>query len=500
MRIAAEQDLMQNALHLEPTEPSASATRLARLPVFFDLEGTRVLVAGGNAAAAWKAELLLRTGAQVDLVAESLGEEALALARRAPALRLIARGWTTDDFTDARLAIGGFDAPAAAREFQRAARRAGVPVNMIDRPEFCDFEFGAIIDRSPLVIGISTAGAAPVLAQALRGRLEALLPQAIPAWAAAASRWRSKVQNRNLSPQGKRRFWELFASRALTPSAPAPQDAELARLLDESEQAPVARQGSVALVGAGPGDPELMTLKALRVLQSADVVLFDDLVSPAIVDMARREAEKIAVGKRGYRPSCKQDDIIARMVDLARQGKRVIRLKGGDPMVFGRAHEEIAAMRAAGIPVEVVPGITAALGASASLQLPLTERDRARRVQFITAHGRDGHLPEDIDWQALCDPRASSIVYMGIKTLAALSQRLLANGIEPATPALLIERATCLDERRIAGTIESLPGLVAAAKPTGPCLVMIGAAFELAPTKPEETADEPAAIAAEQSS
>ena len=231
-----------------------------------------------------------------------------------------------------------------------------------------------------------------------------------------------------------------------------------------------------------------MTLKALRALQSADVVLYDDLVAPAIVEMARREAEKIPVGKRGYRPSCRQDHIVARLVALASQGKRVVRLKGGDPMIFGRANEEIAALRAAGIPVEVIPGVTAALGAAAMLQVSLTEREKARRVQFITAHAHDGKLPEDIDWRALCDPRASTVVYMGVRTLEPLAGRLLANGMDPSTPALLVERATCPDERRICGTIGTLAAKVAVAEPSGPCVILIGEAFASALSLPRTQA------------
>jgi uroporphyrin-III C-methyltransferase/precorrin-2 dehydrogenase/sirohydrochlorin ferrochelatase len=253
-------------------------------------------------------------------------------------------------------------------------------------------------------------------------------------------------------------------------------DALLAEAHSEAEPLQPSR-GSVALVGAGPGDPELLTLKALRVLQSAEVLLYDDLVSPRIIELARREALKIAVGKRGYRPSCKQDHIISLMLDYAMAGKRVVRLKGGDPMIFGRANEEILALREAGIGFEIVPGVTAALGAAASLGLSLTERERARRVQFITAHAHDGQLPEDIDWRSICDSNASTVVYMGVKTLKALSERLLAHGMDKSTPALLVERATWADERVVSGTIESLPGQVAMINPGGPCLVLIGAVF-----------------------
>ncbi|HUZ91151.1 MAG TPA: uroporphyrinogen-III C-methyltransferase, partial [Methylocella sp.] len=208
--------------------------------------------------------------------------------------------------------------------------------------------------------------------------------------------------------------------------------------------------------------------------------LYDDLVAPAIVEMARREAEKIPVGKRGYKPSCRQDHIVSQLIVLASQGKRVVRLKGGDPMIFGRANEEIAALRAAGIPIEVIPGITAALGAAANLQVSLTERKKARRLQFITAHAHDGKLPTDIDWRALCDPQASTVVYMGIKTLEPLAGHLLANGMDPSTPALLVERATCPDERRIFGTIGDLAAKVAVAEPSGPCVIFIGEAFAIA--------------------
>ncbi len=233
----------------------------------------------------------------------------------------------------------------------------------------------------------------------------------------------------------------------------------------------------MTLVGAGPGDPDLITLKALRALQGADVVLFDNLVAPEIVDMARREAEKIDVGKRGYRPSCKQDDITATLVRLGLAGKKVVRLKGGDPMIFGRANEEIAGLLAAGVPVNVVPGVTAALGAAASLQVSLTERDVARRLQFVTAHAKDGRLPEDIDWQALSDARAATVVYMGIKTMDALVGKLLAHGLDAATPAVLIERATQALERRFVGTVAAMPAIAAAAAPDGPCLLMIGHNF-----------------------
>jgi uroporphyrin-III C-methyltransferase/precorrin-2 dehydrogenase/sirohydrochlorin ferrochelatase len=450
---------------------------LASLPVFFELAGRRVLLAGGSERAAWKAELLQAAAARVDVVAERPVPALVALSQASPAVHLIERHWQPEDFNGAALAFGDFHSKQEASAFQAAARLSRVPANLIDHPEFCDFQIGTIVDRSPLVIGISTKGASPVFALALRGWLEALLPQAVKLWAGAAETWRTKLKARGLSNDGQRRFWEFFVSKALGSRAPEAADFDhLVARAEAQERQPGT--GSVALVGAGPGDPELITLKALRVLQAADVVLYDELVAPEVVGMARREATTIAVGKRGYRPSCKQDEIVERLISLAREGKKVVRLKGGDPSVFGRANEEIAAVREAGIPLEVVPGITAALGAAASLKISLTERERARRIQFITAHAHDGRLPEDIDWASVCDPRAATAVYMGLRTIEALSHRLLAQGIDPHTPAVLVERATCADERRIIGTISDLPAKAAQAAPTGPCLLLIGRAFD----------------------
>ncbi|MGH6862790.1 MAG: siroheme synthase CysG [Methylocella sp.] len=448
---------------------------LACLPVFFSLAGKRVVLAGGSNAVLWKAELCQAAGARLGVFSPDSCSGLVALARRCPAVSLVSRRIEPEDFHGAALAVVDAEGPAEAAEFQAAARAAGTPINVIDKPQFSDFQFGAIVDRSPLVIGVSTDGGSPVLAQAIRGRLEALLPREITLWAQIAKVWREKLKLLDTPSKTRRRFWELFSGKALA-ARHRPNEADLAMLLAEAEVG-TAAAGSVARVGAGPGDPELLTLKALRALQSADVVLYDDLVAPAIVDMARREAEKIPVGKRGYKPSCRQDHIVSLLVSLACQGKRVVRLKGGDPMIFGRANEEIAALRAAHVPIEIIPGVTAALGAAAGLQISLTTRARARRLQFVTAHAHDGKLPGDIDWRALCDPRASTVVYMGVKTLALLAGRLLANGMDPSTPALLVERATCPDERRIFGTIENLAAKVACAGPSGPCVIFIGETF-----------------------
>lgn len=453
---------------------------LAVLPVFLTLEHKRAVLGGATERAVWKAELLQATGASVDVYAASPCDAMRALVARCSRVRLHERAWVHADLEGA--AIGVVDAldQDEAERFQRAAKAAGVPMNAIDNPAFCDFQFGAIVNRSPLVIGISTQGAAPVFGQAIRGRLEALLPASLRAWAERARAWRVRILSLHLPFHARRRFWERFSQKALGTDERPPQESDFDAFLEDAtgrDGDNRSKPGRVTLVGAGPGDPDLITLKALRALQGADVVLFDNLVAPAVVDLARREAQKIDVGKRGYRPSCKQDEITAMMIALAREGKRVVRLKGGDPMIFGRATEEIEGCEAAGVSVDVVPGVTAALGAAASLKISLTERTVARRLQFITAHARDGRLPHDIDWRALCDPHAATVVYMGVRTMDALVEKLLAHGMAPTMPAVLIEHATHRSERRVAGGIAEMPEKTRAAQPTGPCLLMIGLAF-----------------------
>jgi uroporphyrin-III C-methyltransferase/precorrin-2 dehydrogenase/sirohydrochlorin ferrochelatase len=452
---------------------------LATLPVFFKLAGRRVVLAGGSESAAWKAELLAAAGARVEVFAPEPTEKMRALARDDARIVLHERAFRAGDLAAAALALADAASDEEAQAFAAMARAAGVPVNIIDRPHASDFQFGAIVNRSPLVVGISTDGGAPVFGQALRARIETLLPQGFALWAAAAKAWRPKVRALALDLHGRRRFWESFVRLAVARADRVPQEPDLAALVAAARadrEAPRAK-GSVVLVGAGPGDPELLTLRAVRALQSADVVLYDDLVAPATLDLARREATKMPVGKRGYKPSCTQEDITALMISLAGEGRRVVRLKGGDPMIFGRAGEEIAALRAAGVEVEVVPGVTSASGAAASLGLSLTLRDTARRVQFVTAHARGGKLPDDVDWRALADPAATTAVYMGVATLAALTQRLIAEGLAPETPAILVERATWADERAIHGTLADITEKARAADPAGPCLILIGAAL-----------------------
>jgi uroporphyrin-III C-methyltransferase/precorrin-2 dehydrogenase/sirohydrochlorin ferrochelatase len=471
---------------------------LARLPVFLALEARRAVVAGNSPAAAWKAELLSAAGAAVDVFADHPCEELRNVAAQAPrgTIVLHERAWQPQDFTGAAIAVGGFDDDADAQAFASAARAAGVPVNVIDKPAHCDFSFGAIVNRSPLVIGISTDGAAPVFAQAIRAKLEAIIPRGFARWADAARRWRATVQSSGLSLAARRRFWQAFTGFAVTHPDREPAQSDFDAFLTKTrDEATAAEAGSVTLVGAGPGDPELLTLRAVRALQSADIILIDDLVAPEILDFARREAKKMLVGKTGYGPSCKQDEINGLMIALAKAGKRVVRLKGGDPMIFGRAGEEIAACRAARIPIEVVPGITAAQGAAARLAVPLTQRRdaalaseasgqcgnssgvRARRLQYITGHAENARLPEDMDWASLADPAATTVVYMPKKTIGELSTRAITSGLAPDTPAVAVANATRPEEIIVTGTMADIGEKLGAMSLPGPVLVFIGRVF-----------------------
>jgi len=342
---------------------------LARLPIFLALAGKRALVAGNGAPVAWKAELLAAAGADVAVFAERPCEELRTIAAKASraAITLQPRAWRNEDFAGAAVAVGGFEDTAEAERFSGAARAAGVPVNVIDRPAYCDFSFGAIVNRSPLVIGISTDGAAPVFGQAIRAKLETMIPRGFARWADAALRWRQAVQSSGLSASGRRRFWQAFAAFALSnpQREPAPADFDALRRRAE-DQAAAAEAGSITLVGTGPGDPELLTLRAVRALQSADIILIDDLLGPDILDVARREAKTVKIGKTD-----KQDEV-ALMIALAKAGRHVVRLKGAGSPTFGR--DEIAACRGVGLAVEVVPGVAAAANRSEA------ERSTVRRT------------------------------------------------------------------------------------------------------------------------
>ncbi len=452
---------------------------LAKLPVFFDLAGKRVVLAGNSAGAAWKAELLAAAGADVAIFAPEASDDMRAIVARgaeAGSLTLLERPWSLDIFNHTALAVGDFEDEAEAKAFRCAARAAGVIVNTVDKPATCDFLFGSIVNRSPVVIGISTDGAAPILGQGIRRRIEMLLPPSLASWAGRAQAIRQRVMDRLKPGPERRRFWEAFTDLAFRDKAGA-DDGTIDRMIGESRLAGGASGGRVTLVGAGPGDADLLTIKAVRALQSADVILFDDLVSDAVLELARREARRMMVGKRGARESCAQDDINTLMMGLARQGKHVVRLKSGDPMVFGRAGEEIEALEKAGIPVSVVPGITSAQALAMSLNRSLTHRDHAQSLMLVTGHSRHGELPDTIDWAQAAEGRTTLVIYMGARQAGAIVAALRRHGMAGSMPAIAMASLSRPGEARWEGCLDALPQGVTTLPAGAPILIGIGPVF-----------------------
>ena len=456
----------------------ARLNALPKLPIFLDLAGRPILAVGGSDGIAWKAELLAAAGGTVMILAESPSPELLALVRNDPErLTLLRRSWREMDLIGASVAVADIEDPQEAEAFADMARRHGVLVNIVDQPAFCDFQFGTIVNRAPIIVSVSTDGAAPILGQAIRRRIEAVLPSSLGLWTQAAKDFRDRLRRIVPAKSDRRRFWERFVDAALASGTyERDLDSALDRIAREARGDASEKRmlGEVVIVGAGPGDPELLTLKAMRELQAADVIVYDRLVTPAILELARREARRIHVGKEGHGASCRQDDINALIVDLALAGERVVRLKGGDPAVFGRTGEEVAACREAGVPVRIVPGITTASAAAASLNASLTHRDHAQRVQFITAHDRHGDLPEDLNMGALADSKTTTVVYMGRRTASKLATRLIENGLPPDTPVAAISNVSRHDQASLHTTI----GDVARGVPLpedGPLIMAIGA-------------------------
>lgn len=420
-----------------PSQPSRLRP-LAALPLFFDLRGKMATVAGDGDAVVWKAELLAAAGAEVRVLSAHPTPELEAVAERGAgvgAIRLEARHWVPNDLLGATLAVLDSDDETEIDAFRCAARTAGALVNVVGKPAVCDVQFGSIVNRSPVVVGISSDGTAPVLSQAIRRRIEAMLPASLSEWGDIAGRIRDKVASVVPSGAARRGFWDRFAALAF--ARPPESYDEAALVASAGRLGGGETSGKVVLCGAGPGDAELLTLKAVRALQAADVVLHDDLVSPDVLDLARREAKRVTVGKRGGRLSCRQDDINALMVRLARQGRQVVRLKAGDPLVFGRAGEEIALLEREGIAVEVVPGISAGIALAAALGVSLTHRDVAHSLRFITGHAKSGDLDDGLDWHGFADPQSTLIVYMGGRTAPRIAARLIEEGLDAATPVAI---------------------------------------------------------------
>jgi len=449
------------------------------LPIFLDLRGKNGLVVGGGDTAARKAALMLNAGAWVTVVSPAALSDAFSELNGTD--RIIHRQQTFDpaQLDNMELVFAASEDAVLDKQVYEAARARHLPVNVVDKPEVCSFIMPSIIDRSPVVVAVSSGGEAPVLSRLLRARLETLIPAAYGRLAALAGRFKARVRQQFTTTAERRKFWEnaLLSPIAEMVFSGREQEAEaaLGKMLEAGSNAPT--QGEVYLVGAGPGNPDLLTFRALRLMQQADVVVYDRLVSPPILDMCRRDADRIYVGKERDNHALPQEEINLLLARLAKEGKRVLRLKGGDPFIFGRGGEEIDTLREHGVPFQVVPAITAAAGVASYAGIPLTHRDYAQALVLVTGHLKDNTM--DLDWDMLCRPHQTIVIYMGLKGLVTLCDEMKKHGLPGSTPAAIVQQGTTLNQRVVTGTLDTLPGLAATAQLKPPTLIIVGEVVKL---------------------
>ncbi|HYO28187.1 MAG TPA: siroheme synthase CysG [Azonexus sp.] len=444
------------------------------LPAFHNVRGKLCLVVGGGEIATRKAGVLLEAGATVRVVAPEIEPE---LARQ-PGVEPIVARFEPQHLEGAVMVIAATNDREVNRQVSELAQSHKLPVNVVDDPELCSFIMPAILDRSPLMVAFSSGGGSPVLTRMMRGKLESVIPQNYSRLAAFAVRFRELVKEVVSNPPKRRIFWEnaldgVVAERVLAGDEEG-AEALLKQMLASEDN---VLGGEVYLVGAGPGDPDLLTFRALRLMQKADVVVYDNLVSKTIVDMTRRDAQRIFVGKERANHTMRQEEINELLVRLAKEGKRVVRLKGGDPFIFGRGGEEIETLASEGIPFQVVPGITAASGVASYAGIPLTHRDHAQSCLFVTGHLKDGTM--NLDWEALARPRQTVVVYMGLHGLDILCAELVKHGMPDTTPIAIVQQGTTLNQRVIVGTLATLPGIAEREKPQAPTLIIVGGVVTL---------------------
>ena len=449
------------------------------LPVFLNIKQRDCLVVGGGEIAVRKIRLLLRAHARIHVVSPAISEELSNLLLQSPVITHTAESFRPDHLQDRALAIAATNDHEVNQAVSAAARKAGIPVNVVDNPDLCTFIMPSILDRSPIIVAVSSGGTSPILARLLRSRLEALIPSAYGRLAEYAARFRDKVRQRFIHQENRRFFWERmlqgpFAEMVFAGRDQAAQDYLSEALENSIDQLPT---GEVYLVGAGPGDPDLLTFRAMRLMQQADVVIYDRLVSPAILDMVRQDATRIYVGKVRNQHTLPQTSINELLVKLAQEGKHVLRLKGGDPFIFGRGGEEIETLSQHHIPFQVVPGITAASGVASYAGIPLTHRDHAQSCVFVTGHLKDNTI--QLDWPALARPNQTIVVYMGLLGVTELCRQLIAHGLQATTPAAIVQQGTTPNQRVLTGTLETLPDIIQQNPLKPPTLIIVGNVVKL---------------------
>jgi len=453
------------------------------LPICLKVEQQPCLVIGGGEVALRKINMLLKAGAHVSVVAPECDTAVLELVH-AQHITWHNKSYQKSDLVNALLVVAATDDEALNQQISEHAKQQGILVNVVDAPDLCSFTMPAIIDRSPLVIAVSSNGAAPVLARLLRARIETLVPASYGSLAQFARSFRDRVKQRFASTQQRRQFWEHVLQGPLAELVMSGQQKQAEQFMHSAlaAQTPDIPTGEVYLVGGGPGDPDLLTFRALRLMQQCDVCVYDKLVSKEVLDLVRRDAEMIFVGKQRDQHTLPQEEINHLLVKLAKQGKRVLRLKGGDPFIFGRGGEEIESLMQHGVLFQVVPGISAANGVSSYAGIPLTHRDYAQTCVFTTGHLKvheDGRQQVDLDWTSLTRPHQTVVIYMGLVGLAHICQQLMTHGLPASMPAAVVQQGTTMRQRVVVATLQDLAQQVAQAELKPPCLIIVGEVVKL---------------------
>lgn len=448
------------------------------LPIFMNINDQNCLVIGGGSVASRKVFMLLRAGGSVSVVSPKLCQD-LTIRKNEGEIKHIDRNFEDIDIDGCKIIIAATNNQSVNKHVSELAKSKGIPVNVVDAPDLCGFIVPSIIDRNPVQIAISTGGASPVLARLLRARLETFIPAAYGRLATLVESFREKVKTKFSNTDEIRTFWEGVLEGPVADNLIAGKDKIARELLEsavENAQAP-AERGEVYLVGAGPGDPDLLTFRALRLMQQADAVVYDRLVSQGVLDLVRRDAEMIYAGKERNKHTLPQESINALLVRLAKEGKKVLRLKGGDPFIFGRGGEEIETLTEENVSFQVVPGITAAAGCSSYAGIPLTHRDYVQSCMFVTGHLKDGST--DLNWDAIAQPNQTVVFYMGLQTVKELCKELIAHGLSSATPAALVEKGTTQEQKVHIGDLTTLHDIVQKNNVKAPTLIIVGEVVKL---------------------
>ena len=448
-------------------------------PIFIDLKNQPCLFVGGGPVALRKIRLMMSAGAKVTVVAPIICED--LRKEFGEHIEHHARPFVDDDIDGFRLITAATSEPQINLRVSELAQAKNIPVNVVDEPELCSFITPSIVDRSPVLIAVSTGGGAPVLARILRSKLEAFIPSSYGRLAHAMKQHRDRLKQTLPEERDRRQFWETIVNGPVAEQFFSGRTEQgksaLSAAIENSADAHLDKTGEVWLVGAGPGDPDLLTFRALRLMQQADVVLYDRLVSEKILELTRRDADRIYVGKKRSEHAVPQDEINHLLVDLAKQGKSVLRLKGGDPFIFGRGGEEIELLAESGIPFQIVPGITAASGCAAYAGIPLTHREHAQSCMFVTGHLKNGSV--DLDWRLLATPNQTVVIYMGLLGLPTICTQLMEHGVAPNMPIALVEQGTTQHQRVFTATLESMPKTIKNQDIHAPTLVIIGSVVTL---------------------